>query len=137
MELLQEYRLGAPTKYAALAEKAATLAESADDWRKARACWDIKTRWHLLEKDRERNLLLMLATETYVKEAEDQENASKPFSCVTCSKLLRHSELFEVPKKKLQMQKPELKKFTNCLQYQEESRNELIEVIIRLISVKW
>jgi len=49
---LQEYRLGAPTKYAALAEKAATLAESADD-RKARACyWDIKTRWHLLEKDR-------------------------------------------------------------------------------------
>jgi len=55
---LQEYRLGAPTKYAALAEKAATLAESADDWHKARACWDIKTRWHLLEKDRERNLLL-------------------------------------------------------------------------------
>jgi len=52
-------------------------------------------------------------TETYVKEAEDAlKNASKPFSCVIlCSKLLRHSELFEV--KKLQMQKPELKKFTN------------------------
>jgi len=72
MELLQEYRLGDPTKYAALAEKAATLAESAHDWDRARTYWQIKARWHLIEKveDKER-AAWMLAAETYVKEAED------------------------------------------------------------------
>jgi len=35
---------------------------------KARPRWDIKTRWHLLEKDREKELTAsMLATETYVR----------------------------------------------------------------------
>ncbi len=72
MELLQEYRLGDPAKYAALAEKAATLAESAHDWDRARAYWEIKARWHLIEKDGEKERAAwMLAAETYVKEAED------------------------------------------------------------------
>ncbi len=72
MELLQEYRLSDPTKYAALAEKAATLAESAHDWDRARAYWEIKARWHLIEKDGEQERAAwMLAAETYVKEAED------------------------------------------------------------------
>lgn len=71
MELLQEYSLGDPTKYAALAEKAATLAESAHEWDRARAYWEIKARWHLIEKDGEKErAALMLAAETYVKEAE-------------------------------------------------------------------
>jgi hypothetical protein len=72
MELLQEYRLGDPTKYAALAEKAATLAESAHDWRRARAYLEIKAKWHLIEKDGEKERTAStLAAETYVKEAED------------------------------------------------------------------
>ncbi len=72
MELLQEYRLSDPTKYAALAEKAATLAQSAHDWDRARAYWEIKARWHLIEKDGEKERAAwMLAAETYVKEAED------------------------------------------------------------------
>jgi len=72
MELLQEYRLGDPTKYAALAEKAATLAESAHDWDRARTYWQIKARWHLIEKDEDKERAAwMLAAETYVKEAED------------------------------------------------------------------
>jgi hypothetical protein len=72
MELLQEYRLGDPAKYAALAEKAATLAESAHNWDRARAYWKIKAKWHLIEKDREKERAAwMLAAETYVKEAED------------------------------------------------------------------
>jgi len=77
MELLQEhtlkkYRLSDPTKYAALAEKAATLAELAHDWRRAKAYWKIKSKWHLIEKDGEKErAALMLAAETYVKEAED------------------------------------------------------------------
>jgi len=65
----------------------------------------------------------MLATETY-KLRMSQENASKPFSCVTFySKLLR-PELFEVPKKRTANAKPEPE--GHKLQYQEESRNELI-----------
>jgi len=72
MGLLQEYRLGDSTKYAALAEKAATLAESEYRWCRARAYWEIKARWHLIEKDGEKErAALMLAAETYVKEAED------------------------------------------------------------------
>ncbi len=72
MGLLQEYRLGDPTKYAALAEKAATLAESEYHWCRARAYWEIKARWHLIEKDGEKERAAsMLAAETYVKEAED------------------------------------------------------------------
>lgn len=51
MELLQEYQLGKPAKYAALAEKAATLAESTHDWSRAKTLWDIKAVWHRLEKD--------------------------------------------------------------------------------------
>jgi hypothetical protein len=72
MGLLQEYRLGDSTKYAALSEKAATLAESEYRWCRARAYWEIKARWHLIEKDGEKErAALMLAAETYVKEAED------------------------------------------------------------------
>jgi hypothetical protein len=72
MELLQEYRLSDPTKYAPLAEKAAILAESAHDWDRARAYWEIKAKWHLIEKDGEKERSAwMLAAETYVKEAED------------------------------------------------------------------
>jgi len=72
MGLLQEYRLGDPTKYADLAEKAATLAESAHDWCRARAYWEIKAKWHLIEQDGEKERAAsILAAETYVKEAED------------------------------------------------------------------
>ncbi|HBL11928.1 MAG TPA: DUF4209 domain-containing protein [Cyanobacteria bacterium UBA11162] len=82
MELLQEYRLGDPTKYATLAEKAATLAESAHDWCRARAYWEIKARWHSLEKDGEKERAAsMSAAETYVKEAEDALNRNHaPYS---------------------------------------------------------
>ncbi|MEH2061995.1 MAG: DUF4209 domain-containing protein [Nostoc sp.] len=72
MELLQEYKRGNFNKYAALAEKAATLSESAHDWRRARNYWEIKAQWHRLEKDAEKERAAqMQAAETYVKEAED------------------------------------------------------------------
>ncbi|MEH2374217.1 DUF7380 domain-containing protein [Nostoc sp.] len=50
MELLQEYKLGNPTKYAALAEKAATLAESNNDWRRARNYWEISVQWNFCDR---------------------------------------------------------------------------------------
>lgn len=72
MELLQEYRQGDPSKYAALAEKAATLAEAVHDWSRARAYWEIKARWHAQENNTEDNrTALMSLAETYVQESED------------------------------------------------------------------
>lgn len=79
MSLLQERRVGSPPKYAALAEKAALLAESFHDWRRARAYWNIKAKWHLIEgNDEKERAASMLAAETHVKEAEDalKENPS-------------------------------------------------------------
>lgn len=71
MELLQEYRFGEPAKYAALSGKAATLAESNSDWRKARTLWNIKAIWHRRGTDYSKELAAsMSAAETYVKEAE-------------------------------------------------------------------
>lgn len=72
MELLQEYRLGDPSKYAAVAEKAATRAESSHNWDRARVYWEIKAKWHFIENDGDKERAAsMRAAETYVKEAED------------------------------------------------------------------
>lgn len=130
MELLQEYRLGDPTKYAALAEKAATLAESAHDWRRARGYWDIKARWHLLEKNGEKERAAsMFAAETYVKEAEDALKRNPP-SYLTASHLIQKAvEAFrsirgtkeETVDAKVRAE--EVHKL--LIQYQEESTKEL------------
>jgi hypothetical protein len=131
MELLQEYRLSDPTKYAALAEKAATLAESAHDWDRARAYWEIKARWHLIEKDGEKErAALMLAAETYVKEAEDTLKRNPP-SYLTASYYMQKAvEAFrnirgtkeEAADAKVRAEEVH----TLLLQYQEESRKELV-----------
>jgi len=79
MELLQGKKLGDSSKYAALAEKAANLAETNCDWRRARNYWEIKERWHLMEKDGEKErVAAMLAAETYVKEAEEFTKKQPP-----------------------------------------------------------
>jgi hypothetical protein len=72
MQLLQEFQLGDPKKYAAIAQKAATIAELARDWHRARDLWTIKAIWHRRDKDEEKERAAsMLAAETYIKEAED------------------------------------------------------------------
>lgn len=131
MELLQESRLGDPTKYAALAEKAATLAESAPDWRRARAYWDIKARWHLLEKGREKELAAsMLAAETYVKEAEDALHRTPPSYLVASRFMQQAVEAFRSIRgtkeetADAKSRSEEVHKL--LLQYQEESRKELL-----------
>jgi hypothetical protein len=131
MELLQEYRLSDPTKYAALAEKAATLAESANDWDRARAYWEIKARWHLIEKDGEKErAALMLAAETYVQEAEDALKRNPP-SYLTASHYMQKAvEAFrnirgtkeEAADAKVRAEEVH----TLLLQYQEESGKELV-----------
>ena len=131
MELLQEYRLGDPTKYAALAEKAATLAESAHDWRRARTYWEIKAQWHHLEKNGEKERAAsMLAAETYVKEAKDALKRNPP-SYLTASHFMQKAvEAFrsiqgtkeETAEAKVRAE--EVHKL--LLKYQEESRKELV-----------
>lgn len=131
MELLQEYRFGEPTKYAALAEKAATLAESAHDWRRARAYWEIKSKWHLIEKDGEKERAAsMLAAETYVKEAEDALKRTPPSYLVASHFMQKAVEAFrnirgtkeETADAKVRAE--EVHKL--LLQYQEESLKELV-----------
>ena len=79
MALLQEYREGDPSKYAAIAEKAALRAESEHDWHKARNYWQIKAQWHVLQKDADgKRAALLSAAEIYVKESEDVLNRTPP-----------------------------------------------------------
>ncbi|MDF5707096.1 MAG: DUF4209 domain-containing protein [Nostoc sp. S4] len=133
MELLQEYKRGNFNKYAALAEKAATLSESANDWRRARNYWKIKAQWHRFEKDtEEERAAQMQAAETYVKEAEDSfkgtdasylrasdfmENAFEAFMNVrgTKEETIAAKERSEEVHKLLS-------------QYQEQSLNELVPI---------
>lgn len=53
MELLQEFKYEEriKLKYVELAKKAATSAELANNWRKARKLWEIKAVWHRQEKN--------------------------------------------------------------------------------------
>lgn len=79
MELLQEYKQGEPSKYAAFAEKAAYRAEAEHNWRKARNYWEVKAQWHSLEKDaNKKRTASLLFAETYVKESEDAINERMP-----------------------------------------------------------
>jgi hypothetical protein len=135
MELLQEhtlkkYRLSGLTKYAALAEKVATFAETSHHWDSARAYWKIKAKWHHLEKNREKERAAsMLAAETYVKEAEDALQRN-PFPYLTASHHLQKAiEAFRKisgTKEETVDAKARAEEVHKLLiQYQEESRKEL------------
>ncbi|MBG1265387.1 DUF4209 domain-containing protein [Nostoc sp. WHI] len=131
MELLQEHKRGNFNKYAALAEKAATLSESANDWRRARNYWEIKAQWHRLEKDAEQERAAqMQAAETYVKEAEDSLKGTDP-SYLQASPLLQKA--FEAfmnvrgTKEETIAAKEKAEEVRKLLsQYQEQSLNELV-----------
>lgn len=72
MRILLEQRQGVPSKYAILAEKAATLAEAMQDWDRARTYWEIKAQWHQREQNtHDERTALICAAETYVKASEE------------------------------------------------------------------
>ncbi|MFH7245033.1 MAG: DUF4209 domain-containing protein [Spirulina sp.] len=131
MELLQEYRFGDPAKYAALSEKAAILAESSSDWRRARTLWGIKAVWHRMEKDYSKELdASMSAAETYVKEAQAALTRTPP-SYMVASHFLQHAvEAFRSirgTKEETVDAKARAEEVHKLLlQYQEETRNEMI-----------
>lgn len=133
MELLQEYKFGEPTKYAALAEKAATLAESAHDWDRARAYWEIKSKWHLIEKDCEKErAALMCAAETYVKEAEDARKQNNLPYMTASDYLQRAVEAFrriKGTKEETTDAKARAEEIHKLLiQYQQESLKEFVDI---------
>ncbi|WP_375469582.1 DUF4209 domain-containing protein [uncultured Nostoc sp.] len=135
MELLEEYKLGNPTKYAALAEKAAIIAESSQDWDKARNYWEIKAEWHRIDKNsQKRHAALILVAETYVKEAEDCLTKHPQPYLKASDDLQKAFELFEVLKSQgteeekvaVKARSEEVRKLLS--QYQKQTLNELITI---------
>jgi Domain of unknown function (DUF4209) len=130
MKLLQEYQQGDFSKYAAIAEKAAIRAEAEHNWHKARSYWEVKTRWHLLDKDtdKERTAWMSLA-ETYVKEAEDAVKQTPPSHLAASSHLQKAIEAFRKTKgtkeeTKVARERGEILHQT-LLTYQKESLKEM------------
>lgn len=79
MSLLLDARVGDPSKYAALAEKIASHAETTRYWRRARDYWEIQARWHERDDRLEESAVARLrAAETYVSEAGDLMNSQPP-----------------------------------------------------------
>lgn len=127
MELLEEHKCEEAVKYAALAEKAATLAESSSNWPIARKFWEIKAKLHRMEKNKSEKLAAsMSAAETYVEEAESALKTTPPSdAAIVASYLLQAVEAFrKIPGTKARAE--ELHK--RLLQYQEESRNEMMTI---------
>lgn len=142
MELLQEYKFGEPAKYATLAEKAATSAESTSDWRRARTLWNIKAVWHRMEKDYSKELAAsMSSAETYVKEAESALKRT-PSSYMVASHFLQQAvEAFRSvrgTKEETVGAKARAEEAHRLLlQYQEETRNEILPVLTKWILASW
>jgi hypothetical protein len=79
MRLLQDRKAGDPVKYADMAEKLASAAESAHDWRRAEEYWEIKAQWHRMNKEDEAaEAARVLAAETNAKEADESLHGEKP-----------------------------------------------------------
>jgi hypothetical protein len=130
MGLLQEFRFGEPAKYAALAEKAAALAESSSDWRRANALWNIKAVWHRMENDYIREFAAsMSAAETYVKEAESSLTRTAPSHIAASHFLQRAVEAFRsirgTTEETVAAKARAEEIHRRLLQYQEETHNEM------------
>jgi Domain of unknown function (DUF4209) len=135
MALLQEYQFGDPAKYADLAETAATLAESTAsptyNLSRARILWNIKARWHRMEKDKSKEIdALMSVAETYVKESESALKRNPP-SYISASQFLQRAvQAFKRIEGKREetlgakRRAEEVHKI--LLGYQEEAPNELV-----------
>jgi hypothetical protein len=131
MTLLQEYQVGETTKYAALSEKAATLAELASDWRRARDLWNIKAVWHRIEKDYSKELAAsMSAAETYVGEAKSALKRTPPTYTVAAHFLQQAVEAFRTirgTREETVEAKARAEEVHRLLiQYQEEIQDEML-----------
>jgi len=133
IQLLQEKKLGDPQKYAALAEKAAKLAQINCDWYRARKYWEIKARWHRIKKDGEKErAAAMLAAETYVKEAEEFTKKQPPSYLRASSFIQQAVETFRsirgTKEETVEAKKRAEEVHKLLIEYQEKSRQEMVNI---------
>jgi hypothetical protein len=123
MSLLQECRAGDPVKYAPIAERLALRAESECDWDRARAYWEIKSKWHRMANEEEEDRTVRLrAAETYVKQSESHLTGNPPSYMLASTFLQKAIEAFRrVGNSADRIQELHL----TLLQYQEKSVSEL------------
>ncbi|MEB3311845.1 MAG: DUF4209 domain-containing protein [Snowella sp.] len=128
MELLVEKKLGDSSKYSALSEILANLAELNSDWEIAREYWELKAQWHRIEGNKSKEFeSKMFAAETYVKQAEAIQRREAP-SYSIASKLMESAYVAfrKIPDEKAKLRANQCHKI--LLKYQEQSSKELIAI---------
>jgi len=128
MELLLEKKLGEPDKYSKLAEKIAQSAESSSDWDRARKYWELKAKWHKLEKNKQKEFAAsILAAETYVKESEQALKEESP-SYLRASHFMEKAYVAfrDIPDQTAKLRAEQCHK--TLLEYQEKSQKELVSM---------
>jgi len=89
MEVLQESGTGDPVRYAAIAAKAARLAEASKDFHRARWYWGVQAGWHRLGRNNDARVAAdVMFAETFIQEADEQVSKENP-SYVAAAQLLR------------------------------------------------
>ena len=123
MGLLLERRVGDPAKYAALAGKLASRADSAGDWHRAREYWEIKAKWHFLGKEPELAREARLAeAETYVKQAQSHLTGKPPGNLMAAGFMQQAIEAF----RRVEGTKERVEELHKALlEYQQKSVSEM------------
>lgn len=128
MELLLDKKVSNPIKYAALAEKLARSAEDNFDWYRARGYWELKAKWHKLEKNKQKEFSAsILAAETYVKESEQALKEENP-SYLRASHFMEKAYVAfrDIPDQTAKLRAEQCHK--NLLEYQGKSQQELVSM---------
>ena len=131
MSLLLEKKLGNPIKYSTLVEKIAMSAEANSDWYGARGYWELKAKWHKLEKNKQKEFAtLILAAETYVKDSEDYiKKEPKSYLGASTSMEEAYVAFRNIPDKKAKLRAEQCHKL--LLEYQEKAYQEIVSTGIR------
>lgn len=88
MRLLQEHSIGDTKKYIPVTQQAIARAEAVHMWYRARAYWELLSRWYKMEQDEERTRAALAAlAETFVEEAEDALRRPSPSYMVASAHL--------------------------------------------------
>ncbi|MGK7928916.1 MAG: DUF4209 domain-containing protein [Spirulina sp.] len=136
MRLLQKEKVENTKKYATLAETLAIRAENINNWYLARSYWEIKARWHRMEKDREKQLAAStLAAETYMKEAKETTKTNT-LSYLRASMLLEKAltafrNIQGTKEEKIDIKARVEEIHQLLLKYQKKSRQELNTIKIK------
>ena len=128
MELLLDKKVSNPIKYAALAEKLARSAEDNFDWYRARGYWELKAKWHKLEKNKQKEFgASILAAETYVKESKQALKEENP-SYLRASHFMEKAYVAfrDIPDQTAKLRAEQCHK--TLLEYQEKSQKELVSL---------